>query len=196
MPKYLVLLGALRATAEAALQHARPGMHWHARLVQPRAPLLRACAADKDVDWDAALRDLNESRRQPRVTPSPVGAGSVAPVRPPPNLDLNNVLRQLLLEFVVAQRAGAIQAAQDALRSRSAGRQEELRQRSYIAPRDSWTLEDIAQYDGVAYPDGPILMAADGSVFNVGGPGAKFYAPGISQSKEPGKLILTTIICE
>jgi predicted heme/steroid binding protein len=88
--------------------------------------------------------------------------------------------RQLALQFVVSMRASAIQAAQDALRSRSADRVQELRRRSYIEPREFWSLEDLAQpqHDGSLDPEGPILMAVDGIVYNVGGDGAKFYAPG------------------
>ena len=49
--------------------------------------------------------------------------------------------------------------------------QQERQQQAYIEPREWWTLQDLAPYDGtnadVGGEDGPILLAADGLVFNV-----------------------------
>ena len=49
--------------------------------------------------------------------------------------------------------------------------QQERKQQAFIEPREWWTLEEIAPYDGtnadLGGEDGPILLAADGLVFNV-----------------------------
>ena len=47
----------------------------------------------------------------------------------------------------------------------------------YIAPREMWTLEELSLFDGRGSDDGPILLAADGLVFNVAR-GRNFYGPG------------------
>lgn len=53
---------------------------------------------------------------------------------------------------------------------------------AYVAPRDVWGPAELAAYDGSASDDGPILLAADGVVFNVGrnrrhyGPGGEYAA--------------------
>ena len=47
----------------------------------------------------------------------------------------------------------------------------------YIAPREMWTLEELSPFDGRGSDDGPILLAADGLVFNVAR-GRNFYGPG------------------
>lgn len=154
-----------------------------ARSVRSTRPC--SCTRDGDIppeaDWDQALRDLNASqgRYLPRSTPSPIGARIVKPARAP-SFDAVEIARQLTLQWVISVRASAVRAAHDALRLRSADRVQDLRRRSYIEPRESWSLEDLAQpqHDGSLDPDGPILLAVDGVVYNVGGAGAKFYAPG------------------
>jgi len=55
--------------------------------------------------------------------------------------------------------------------------EEERTRKAYIAPKDYWVEEELKQYDGNQDPDGPILMAADGKVFNVY-KGRHFYGPG------------------
>lgn len=50
-------------------------------------------------------------------------------------------------------------------------------QPEYVPPRDVWTEAEIAQYDGGHSEDAPILLAADGRVFNVG-LARSFYGPG------------------
>ena len=55
-------------------------------------------------------------------------------------------------------------------------RREERERRAYIAPKDGWTEQELQQYDGTD-PDGPILMAVSGDVFNVW-KGRNFYAEG------------------
>jgi membrane-associated progesterone receptor component len=47
---------------------------------------------------------------------------------------------------------------------------------SYIRPRELWRASELAAYDGSASDDGPILLAADGIVFNVAR-GRNFYGP-------------------
>mmetsp|Transcript_11847 Transcript_11847/g.35291 ORF Transcript_11847/g.35291 Transcript_11847/m.35291 type:complete len:190 (+) Transcript_11847:84-653(+) len=67
-----------------------------------------------------------------------------------------------------AARAAEEKAAEERLEAR--------RIKAYIEPRETWTEEDLKPYDGTDY-DGPILLAADGTVFNVW-KGRHFYAPG------------------
>ena len=74
--------------------------------------------------------------------------------------------------FQDSQRKQAVSAAN----AESKERLEERRQRAFIEPRESWREADLKDYDGTDY-DGPILLGADGRVFNVWR-GRHFYAPG------------------
>lgn len=59
-------------------------------------------------------------------------------------------------------------------------------ERAYIEPREiPWTLEELALYDG-RDPDGPLLIAADGIVFNVWR-GRQFYLPGAAYHAMVGR---------
>jgi membrane-associated progesterone receptor component len=60
-------------------------------------------------------------------------------------------------------------------KAEEAARLELRRMRASIEPKDSWTAAELAAYDGTDY-DGPILLGADGLVFNVW-KGRHFYAP-------------------
>lgn len=55
--------------------------------------------------------------------------------------------------------------------------QEEKARKASIEPKDFWTEEELKQYDGTLDPEGPILMAVNGKVFNVY-KGRHFYGPG------------------
>jgi len=55
--------------------------------------------------------------------------------------------------------------------------QEERARKAYIQPREFWNEQDLKPYDGSQDPDGPILLAANGKVFNVY-KGRHFYGPG------------------
>jgi membrane-associated progesterone receptor component len=48
---------------------------------------------------------------------------------------------------------------------------------AYIEPREYWKQAELAPYDGSRDEDGPILLSADGLVFNVY-KGRNFYLPG------------------
>jgi|EP00979_Chaetoceros_neogracilis_P010995 membrane-associated progesterone receptor component len=61
--------------------------------------------------------------------------------------------------------------------ARSKAIAEERKRKAFIEPKDYWEEEELKQYDGSQDPDGPILMAADGIVFNVY-KGRHFYGPG------------------
>ena len=74
--------------------------------------------------------------------------------------------------FQDSQRKQAVSAAN----AESKERLEERRKRAFIEPRESWREADLKDYDGTDY-DGPILLGADGRVFNVWR-GRHFYAPG------------------
>ena len=74
--------------------------------------------------------------------------------------------------FQDSQRKQAVSAAN----AESKERLEERRQRAFIEPRETWREAELKQYDGTDY-DGPILLGADGRVFNVWR-GRHFYAPG------------------
>ena len=62
---------------------------------------------------------------------------------------------------------------------------EERRKAAYIEPREVWRERDLAPYDGTDY-DGPILLGAEGLVFNVWR-GRHFYAPGGAYHVMAGK---------
>ena len=53
---------------------------------------------------------------------------------------------------------------------------EERRRLAFIEPKETWTEEELAPYNG-SNPTGPLLIAADGIVFNVW-KGRHFYSPG------------------
>jgi len=90
--------------------------------------------------------------------------------------------------------------------------QAEKAQKAHIEPKDYWTLEEIAEYNG--YPpdykgdsideyalnyEGPILLAADGFVFNVW-KGKNFYGPGgeyhLFAGRDATRLLAKTIVRE
>ena len=48
---------------------------------------------------------------------------------------------------------------------------------AFIEPKDSWTIDEVSAYNGDE-STGPILIAVDGLVFNVGANGRQFYAAG------------------
>ena len=48
---------------------------------------------------------------------------------------------------------------------------------AYVPPRELWTPEQLRAFDGSGADDGPILIAADGLVFNVSR-ARNFYGPG------------------
>ena len=55
---------------------------------------------------------------------------------------------------------------------------------AYVRPRQAWRLDELQAYDGSRSEDGPILLAADGQVFNVArarhlyGPGGEYGVMG------------------
>jgi len=55
--------------------------------------------------------------------------------------------------------------------------QEEKAKKAFIEPKDFWKEEELKQYDGTLDPEGPILVAVNGKVFNVY-KGRHFYGPG------------------
>ena len=57
---------------------------------------------------------------------------------------------------------------------------------AYVRPRPLWREEELRKYDGSASPDGPILLAAEGVVYNVS-PARKFYGPGGEYSIMAGR---------
>lgn len=58
--------------------------------------------------------------------------------------------------------------------------------RAYVRPRELWREEELKPFDGSQSPDGPILLAAEGLVFNVS-PARKFYGPGGEYSIMAGR---------
>jgi membrane-associated progesterone receptor component len=77
--------------------------------------------------------------------------------------------------------------------------QEERSREAYIEPKDFWTEAELAEYDGTKDPDGPILMAADGLVFNVY-KGRNFYGPGgeyhLFAGRDATRFLAKTIVEE
>lgn len=112
---------------------------------------------------------------------------------------------------------GADDRARKAIREEENARYEayqaEKARKAYIEPKDFWTLEEIAKYKG--YPpgekeggeigdyaldyEGPILLAADGLVFNVW-KGRNFYGPGgeyhLFAGRDATRLLAKTIVRE
>jgi membrane-associated progesterone receptor component len=77
--------------------------------------------------------------------------------------------------------------------------QEERSRKAYIEPKDFWTEKELAKYDGSRDEDGPILLAADGLVFNVY-KGRNFYGPGgeyhLFAGRDATRLLAKTIVEE
>ena len=57
---------------------------------------------------------------------------------------------------------------------------------AYVRPREAWREEELKPFDGSESPDGPILLAADGVVYNVS-PARGFYGPGGEYSVMAGR---------
>lgn len=78
-------------------------------------------------------------------------------------------------------------------------REEERAKQAYIEPKEYWTLEELREYDGTKDPDGPILICADGKVYNVY-KGRNFYAPGgeyhIFAGRDATRLLAKTMVEE
>ena len=77
--------------------------------------------------------------------------------------------------------------------------QEERARRAFIEPKEYWTEAELAAYDGTKDPDGPILLAADGLVFNVY-KGRNFYGPGgeyhLFAGRDATRFLAKTIVEE
>lgn len=77
--------------------------------------------------------------------------------------------------------------------------QQKRAEKAYVEPKDYWTEEELAPYDGSQDEDGPILMAADGLVFNVW-KGRNFYGPGgeyhLFAGRDATRLLAKTIVEE
>ena len=78
--------------------------------------------------------------------------------------------------------------------------QQERARQAHIEPKEYWTEDEIKQYDGRASnPDGPILLAADGIVFNVW-KGRQFYMEGgeyhIFAGRDATRLLARTLVEE
>ena len=77
--------------------------------------------------------------------------------------------------------------------------QQERAQRAYIEPKEYWDEAELAQYDGTQDEDGPILLAADGLVFNVY-KGRNFYGPGgeyhLFAGRDATRFLARTIVEE
>ena len=78
--------------------------------------------------------------------------------------------------FADGQQKDALRAARAAEDAAAADRLDERRARAFVEPREWWREDELAPHDGSDY-DGPILLAADGKVFNVWR-GRQFYSKG------------------
>mmetsp|Transcript_27330 Transcript_27330/g.78775 ORF Transcript_27330/g.78775 Transcript_27330/m.78775 type:complete len:242 (-) Transcript_27330:981-1706(-) len=76
--------------------------------------------------------------------------------------------------------------------------QERRAKLAYVEPKDVWSEEELAPYDG-SDPDGPILLAVDGIVFNVW-KGRSFYGWGgeyhIMAGRDATRLLAKTTLKE
>lgn len=77
--------------------------------------------------------------------------------------------------------------------------QDERARRAFVEPKEYWTEAELAAYDGTKDPDGPILLAADGLVFNVY-KGRNFYGPGgeyhLFAGRDATRFLAKTIVEE
>lgn len=113
---------------------------------------------------------------------------------------------------------GADDRARNSIRQKENARYEayqaEKARKAYIEPKEYWTLDELAKYNGFP-PDqkrdldvndenvlnykGPILLAADGLVFNVW-KGRNFYGPGgeyhLFAGRDATRLLAKTIVRE
>jgi membrane-associated progesterone receptor component len=104
----------------------------------------------------------------------------------------------------VLQRQRQHQSKEDIARYQQL--EEERKRRAYIEPKEYWTEAELKDYDGSGGDDkdekddhgsdGPILLAADGLVFNVY-KGRHFYAPGgeyhIFAGRDATRLLARTL---
>jgi membrane-associated progesterone receptor component len=104
----------------------------------------------------------------------------------------------------VLQRQRQHQSKEDIARYQQL--EEERKRRAYIEPKEYWTEAELKDYDGSGGggdddenchgQDGPILLAADGLVFNVY-KGRHFYAPGgeyhIFAGRDATRLLARTL---
>jgi membrane-associated progesterone receptor component len=103
----------------------------------------------------------------------------------PIRFDAWEFARIIIAELLLFLRAEAMQAARRARAAAPGAREAERRRRAFVSPKPCWTLDELRAYDGRAEGeegDGPILLAANGEVFNVGtargfyGPGGEYHA--------------------
>lgn len=77
--------------------------------------------------------------------------------------------------------------------------QDERARQAFVEPKEYWTEAELAAYDGTKDPDGPILLAADGLVFNVY-KGRNFYGPGgeyhLFAGRDATRFLAKTIVEE
>eukprot|EP00980_Cylindrotheca_fusiformis_P002043 scaffold449_cov138-Cylindrotheca_fusiformis.AAC.19 len=98
---------------------------------------------------------------------------------------------------------GADDRARRSLREEENARYEQYQaeraKKAYVEPKEYWTVDELAKYDGTQDEDGPILFAADGIVFNVW-KGRNFYGPGgeyhIFAGRDATRLLARTKVDE
>jgi len=77
--------------------------------------------------------------------------------------------------------------------------QAERARKARVEPREYWKESELKQYDGAQSEDGPILLAADGLVFNVY-KGRNFYGPGgeyhLFAGRDATRFLAKTIVEE
>lgn len=85
---------------------------------------------------------------------------------------------------------GADDRARSTLRRQEEARYEAYQaaraQKAFIEPKEWWTEDELRQYDGTQDEDGPILLSANGKVFNVW-KGRHFYGPGAEYALFAGR---------
>mmetsp|Transcript_22196 Transcript_22196/g.46830 ORF Transcript_22196/g.46830 Transcript_22196/m.46830 type:complete len:439 (+) Transcript_22196:220-1536(+) len=78
-------------------------------------------------------------------------------------------------------RVGELQAKRDA-KQRRKSKSVPQGSSAYVHPKDFWSESELQAFDGTSSPDGPILLAADGVVYNVAlsrnfyGPSGEYHA--------------------
>ena len=186
MSKLIVL--ATLATAHAytwSLHHERPRLHALPTSLRNAGGSVRQFALQRHPSHAAVV----SSRSRPVVCVDVVpvacelagGAGVIY-------ILLRKLNDYLTYVFVGPRPRGGTSAAEAS----------ELERLAYMAPREEpWTVDELRRFDGTGDDEkGPILLAADGLVFNVG-KARKFYGPGceyhIMAGRDASRLLGKTL---
>lgn len=174
------LMGLMVATPTAASRclPLRPA-HAHARMRLRMSHL----AGDDPVHHLPGEGRAPSERLPPAVSTPPRALDEMPP---PVRFDAWAFAWVVASELWLMLRAQAITSAQRAIRARNDALADARRRRVRVEPREVWTLDELRRYDGKADEAAPILLAADGDVFDVSA-ARNFYGAGGEYSNLAGR---------